>query len=137
MAATPTVTIFNANILDVVVQVNNGVQFSVSAANATTWAPSSPSSGAPTWNNVAVAPNVFAPGDNYLTITPAGVPQGFNTVVSLPKTMWISLQLYIFFDTYSSVSWIALNNGEYVTGNLSLSATEKSLLHGTEKKHHA
>jgi hypothetical protein len=124
MSANPTITIFNANPLAVQISVNNGPQFSVAAAAATTWIPSSPTSGGPTWSNSAPGQNVISPGDNYLSITPTGKIQPFTTTVSIPGTFqWDSLQLYIYFNSYSDVSWIVLNGGQFVTGNLKLGSS--------------
>ena len=117
----PSITIFNANPLAVQISVNNGAQFSVAAASGPNWVPQSPTSGGPTWSNTTPAQNVIAPGDNYFTITPSGGIQPFTTLVSLPKTfLWNSVQLYIFFNSYTDVSWIVLNEGQFVTGNLKL-----------------
>jgi len=112
-----TVTIFNANPLGVQISVNNGPQFSVPGANAPGWAPASPAQGGPGWSNTSPAPNVMAPGENYLTITPAGMSRPFTTVIGLARnTQWTSLQIYVFFNGYSDLSWIVLNNGQFVTG---------------------
>ncbi|WP_102958642.1 hypothetical protein [Mangrovicella endophytica] len=126
MSNTPTVTIFNASYLGVQMSVNSGQQFSINPAAGPNWTPQTPTSGGPTWNNQTPGQNVIAPGDNYLNIIPTGGLKPFNTVMSLPGSMqWSSLQIYIFFNSYSDVSWIALNNGEYVTGNLKLGSSHQ------------
>jgi hypothetical protein len=136
MSATPSVTLFNANMLGVTVQVNNGPQIPIAAANTTTWAPSSPTSGAPTWSNTTPAPNVFAPGNNSLIVTPTGYTTPFVTTINLPYSVqWSSLQVYFFFNSYQSASWIALNAGQYITGNLLLSAVHHAEAHHSEAHH--
>jgi hypothetical protein len=123
MAASPTVTIFNVNPLSVQVSVNNGPQFSISGASAPNWTPQSPSQGGPTWSNTTPGQNVLAPGANYLNLTSSG---GFEPMVAnanLPRNIqWNSLQLYLFFNSYNELSWVVLNDGQFVTGNLQLSS---------------
>lgn len=106
-------------------QVNNGAPFAVAAAASPTWAPPSPTSGGPTWSNNVAGQNVLAPGQNYVQITPSGetVPYAFS--MTLPRNLqWTSLQIYVFFNSYSDVSWIVLNNGQYVVGNFSLASSQ-------------
>jgi hypothetical protein len=124
----PTITIFNANPLAVQITVNNGPQFSVAAAGGPLWVPTSPAvNTGPTWSDTTAAQNVLAPGSNYLQITPTGETVPYGIALNLPKNFqWISLQLYVYFNSYSDVSWIVLNNGQYVTGNLSLASTALS-----------
>jgi hypothetical protein len=114
------VTIFNTNTLGVTVQVNNGQQFQIAGA-APSGAPQVPAYGGPTWSNTTSAPNVLAPGLNTLVLTPAGALDPFVTTLSLPgQIQWTSVQVYLFFNSYSDVSWTVLNQGQYVTGSLSL-----------------
>jgi hypothetical protein len=122
VAAMPTVTIFNANPLAVIMSVNNGDQFFFPGAQGPAWSPTIPTSGGPTWSNTTPAPNVLAPGPNSLMITPQGAVAPYQTTVNLPANFqWSSIQLYIFFNNYSDVSWMVLNEGQFVTGNLQLS----------------
>ena len=122
MPQAPTVTIFNANPLGVQMAVNNGPQFSVSGTFAPNWSPQTPTSGGPTWSNNVPTPNVLAPGFNTLTVTPSSAVQPANLTVVLPGTLqWNSVQLYIFFNSYGDMSWVVLNDGQFVTGNLGLS----------------
>ncbi len=124
MSANPSVTIFNANTLPVQVSVNNGASFTIAGASAATnWVPQTPSSGSPTWSNNQPGQNVIAPGTNYLNITPQGTLQPYTTTMILPGTIqWNSLQLYIYFNSNTEVSWIVLNEGQYVTGNIQLTS---------------
>jgi hypothetical protein len=122
MAANPTVTIFNANPLAVQMTVNNGPQFAIAGATAA-WVPQSPTTGAPTWSNVAPGQNVFSPGPNSVNITPTGALKPYVTTVNLPDDIqWDSLQLYIYFNGYKEVSWVVLNGGQFVTANVQLSS---------------
>lgn len=125
----PTITIFNANPLAVQITVNNGAQFSVSAAAGPNWVPQSPAANTgPTWSDTAPAQNVLAPGANYLQITPIGETRPYGITLNLPTAFqWISLQLYVYFNSYCDVSYIVLNNGQFVTGNLSLASTALSV----------
>ncbi|MFZ0268619.1 hypothetical protein [Caulobacter sp.] len=117
----PTVTIFNANSLGATMSVNNGAQFTMPAASPMNWSPSTPAVGGPSWSYAGAAPNVLAPGINTLTITPAGSLQPFVTAMTLsPNVQWNSLQLYIFFNSYGEASWIVLNAGQFVNGNVQL-----------------
>jgi hypothetical protein len=120
MPQSPPVTIFNVNPLSIQVAVNNGPRFSVSGASPPNWSPQTSTSGGPGWSYNAPTQNVLAPGANVLTITPAGADQSTNLAVTLPRTFqWSSVQLYVFFDSYGTVNWVVLNDGQYVTGNLS------------------
>jgi len=136
-----TVTLFNANSLDLLVSINNGQQFTLSSASAPNWTPQQAAAGGPTWSDISPGQNVIAPGDNYLQITPTGAIQPSSTVVNLPRNFqWTSVQLYIFFNAYSDLSWIVLNNGQYVTGDLTLGgaglrAQEPEAVEATQTAH--
>jgi hypothetical protein len=109
------VVFFNTNSLSIQVNVNNGPAFNVPAAAVPSWAPQSPPNGGPSLGNVP-GPNVLSPGTNYVMITPAGSTMPLNVPMNLPNNVqWNSLQVYIFFN-YGAVSWIGLNNGQFVTG---------------------
>lgn len=111
-----TVTFFNTNSLSIQVKVNNGPSFNVPAASLTDWAPQRPPSGGPSLS-YSPGPNQFAPGSNSVTITPAGSPRPLAVTMNLPDSVqWSSLQIYVFFN-HGAVSWIVLNNGQFVTGN--------------------
>ena len=120
-----TISIFNANYLPVQMTVNNGTQFSIAAAAGPNWVPQSPTSGAPTWSNTTPAQNVIAPGTNTLNITPSGsITPIVATMVLSQSVMWTSFQLYIFFNSMQDASWIVLNNGNYVTGDIFLASAQ-------------
>lgn len=115
-----TVSVFNANTLGVVLQVNNGPQVQIEAAVGPTFAPASPTANGPTWDPAVPSGNVFAPGDNSLLITPNGVVTPYALTANLPSHVnWTSLQFYIFWNTSAEVSWMALNNGQPVSGAVS------------------
>lgn len=114
------VTIFNTNTLPVFVQVNNGPQFQIAGAGPS-GAPQVPTSGGPTWSYTTMAPNVLAPGLNSLVLTPEGSFQPIMTTLSVQsRIQWLSVQIYLFFNAYGDLSWTLLNQGQYVTGSLSL-----------------
>ncbi len=113
------VIVFNTTPFALTVGVNNGPVFSIPAAGAPNYFPQSPSSGGPGWSQTYPAPNVLAPGQNFVSVTASGSPQPQNLAVSLPGHFpWQSLQLYLF-SNGQTYSWIALNAGSFVTGNLS------------------
>lgn len=120
----PTVTIFNTSPSGLSVSVNNGAFFTIGGVSNSSWSPQTPSWGGPSWSNGPPGPNTLAPGPNALMITPAGSPTPFVTTVVLPKNLqWDSLQLFIFFDSYGNVSWMVLNGGQFVTGNIQLGSS--------------
>lgn len=113
------VSIFNASALAAAIQVNQAPQpVRIGGTNgAIGWTPQRAlgnqvgldPSGAP-------GPNVLAIGPNNVVIAPQGsvAPSSFTLVIP-GKMQWTALQLYIFFDTMQTVSWMVLNNGSYVT----------------------
>jgi len=114
------VTIFNTSTLNVIMQVNNGQQFQIAGVSAS-GQPQVPAFGGPGWSYAGAAPNVLAPGANSLMLAPSGMPRPLMTTLTLPgDVQWNALQVYLFFSTYSDVSWVVLNQGQYVVGNLRL-----------------
>jgi hypothetical protein len=114
MPSAATVNIFNANTLTLQVSVNNGAQFSVAGASVPGWVPQGPAAGGSSWSNHGPAPNALGPGTNIVTVTSQGGAP-IRVTVALPDVQWSSVQFYVFF-SWSTVSWVALNNGQYVTG---------------------
>jgi hypothetical protein len=107
------VVFFNTNTLSIQVSVNKGPNFNIPAVATHSWAPQSPPSGGPSLG-YNPGPNQFAPGNNNVTITPAGNARPLAVTMNLPDSVqWISLQVYIFFNNSGTVSWIALNNGQF------------------------
>jgi hypothetical protein len=113
------VSFFNANTLDVTAQVNNGAQFAIAGAAAPTFAPQVPATGGPTWSNTGPANNVLGPGENTIVITPTGITKPFSFPLMLKGTVqYTSIQLYVFWNGNAQVSWVVLNNGQFVDGSL-------------------
>jgi hypothetical protein len=107
------VTIFNTSSIAVHVSVNNGQQFSIGGASVD-WRPS-PTNGGPAWSDHGPGPNTLGPGTNVLTVTSQG-GQPIRITVSLSGSQqWSSVQLYLFLN-WGSVSWVALNAGQYIAG---------------------
>ena len=116
------VVLFNANTLPMTVGINNPpAAVAIGGTNANLlWQPQA------VVNKVAFdpagppRPNVLAPGDNNLAMTPQGQIQPWQTTLSLPASLqWMSIELYIYF--FKSPPplggcWLVLNNGQYVTG---------------------
>lgn len=118
----PSITLFNTSTRSIQVSVNNGPQLSVAGASAPGWTPQVPASGGLGWSYATPGQNTLAPGANVLTITPAGSTQPSVATVALPRTLqWGSVQLYVFFNDYSDLSWVVLNNGQFITGNMGFS----------------
>ena len=121
---TPTVPVvfFNANPLAVTVAVNGATAaFTINGTSSSiSWRPQSPFSSPVTFSpSGPPAANVLAPGANAIAITPQHVVTPYAFVVDLPLTFqWNSIELYIFFNSSTTVSWIVLNDGQFVTGNV-------------------
>jgi hypothetical protein len=122
MAQSPKITIFNTSPRGIQLSVNKGPQFSVSGASAPDWSPQTSVVDVPPWSDRAPYANLLMPGVNSLEVTPAGADRPVVVRVHLPKIQWNSMQIYIFLDNYSNVSWIALNDGQCITGALSWGA---------------
>jgi hypothetical protein len=111
------VTLFNANVLTVQVRINGGNSFTINATSGplgfypirytlATFNPGGPSTG------------VLGPGPNDLTITPQGALSPSPVTVTIPtQAQIISLQLYIYWDSYNDVQWLALNNGSVISSS--------------------
>jgi hypothetical protein len=109
------VTLFNANPLGVTVVINGGASNWIGGTNrALRWRPQTFTG--LTMNPGDPAPGVLGIGQNTLSITPQGALQPASAPVSLPDAFWSSVQLYVFYDTTSTASWLILNGGEYVLG---------------------
>ncbi len=112
--------------------VNNGQQINISGATAassgTNYIPQSPAAADnPGWDPANPSANTFAPGINYIEITPAGQHQAYQFQANLPINVnWSSLQFYIFWNNSDEVSWMALNSGDPVAGSIS-PATAKAV----------
>jgi hypothetical protein len=118
------VNIFNAASVPIYININNSsTQLNVPAANSTTWAPGVPTTNPP-FTNSSPAPGSFGYGINHCTITPStGDGPALATVnVSDSINPADAIQLYLFYQSANLVSWMLLDNGRAVAGNLSFAA---------------
>jgi hypothetical protein len=111
------VAIFNASSQTIAVTVNNGSQTSVNGTGATqNWVPQTQAAGTgPTYSPGYPAPNVVGNlGQNQITAFVNGVPVGGGPFFfSLPSNYPVgSVQLYLFFATVQSASWMILTDGK-------------------------
>ena len=118
------VFMFNAASVAVNVIVNNGPQqFSVPAANLTTWGPGVPTTN-PTFSGNASPPQgQFGFGNNNCAITPSIGGATTTVAVNIPETInpADAIQLYLYYVDTEHVSWVLLDNGRAVAGNLTFS----------------
>ena len=111
-----TINMFNANILPINVNVNNGsTMFQIAAAVPPLWFPGVPATN-PGFNPGPPTPGLFGIGTNRVQLTPQAAPSPFIAQIELPSTVnWISIQIYVFFQSYDSCSWLVLNAGAQVS----------------------
>lgn len=116
----PSITVFNTSSSPLTLQVNHGPLVTCAGATPPALAPQSPSSGGPGWSNTSAGPNMFAPGQNMLLVTPQGSSQPLFVTIHIPGNIhWTNAQLYLFTSPGgSALSWVLLNNGTVVNGNL-------------------
>jgi hypothetical protein len=109
------VNIFNANNQPININVNNGTSIiQVAAAAGPNWTPAVPTTN-PTFNPGPATPGNLGIGANSVQITPQGSTSTFVAPINLSGSVnWNSLQIYIFFQSFSSCSWITLNAGQQV-----------------------
>ena len=108
------VTIFNANQASVGVQVNGAAQFTVAGTGSSqNWNPQQPNPNPLSYVNGYPAPNVFGVlAPNQVILFSGGAPISQPLSISIPQSQPVnSLQLYFFFGTTTSVSWVLLNSG--------------------------
>jgi hypothetical protein len=111
------VAIFNASSQKIAVTVNNGSQTSVSGTGPSqNWVPQTQASGTgPTYSPGYPAPNVVGNlGQNQVTAFVDGVPVGGGPFYfSLPNGYPVgSVQMYLFFASVQSASWLILTDGK-------------------------
>jgi hypothetical protein len=115
------ITLFNANNLSIDVIVNNGIPFKIAAAAGPNWTPQTPTTN-PTLNYGPPVVGGLSIGLNLIQITPQGSTSPFILPINLPGTVnWSSVQIYIFFQTYSNCSWIVLNAGQQISQGTAVS----------------
>lgn len=120
------VNLFNSNTLTVNVIVNNGNSFTIPAASSPNYTPGVPTTN-PTFTGGPATPGTIGVGTNYIQVTPSGAVQPFVANINLPNILWFSIQIYFFFQSNTSCSWLLLNNGQVagqgiVTSETALSA---------------
>lgn len=123
---TSKVYIFNAAPSDCYMTVNVGPKrFTVPKCDPTTWAPGAPAAAdMPDFTHSAAgAPGEFKVGTNSVDITPVGSSSTFKTTITVPNTVrpLSTLQVYVFWETTGSVSWVLLADGEPIGGSLATS----------------
>lgn len=127
-----TVQIFNSSSQTVTITVNQGAQFTVNGTGpSASWVPQSPTSGGPTYTAGNAAPNVIG-GQSSNSVqafvngtTIGGGPFSFTLPTTYP---YGSVQLYLFFATVQSATWLVLTDGMIVaqqTVSMTLAASHK------------
>jgi hypothetical protein len=124
-----TVNMFNANPLSINVNVNNSpTTFQIPAAAGPSWLPGVPAAN-PTFTPGSPAVGVLGIGTNYVILTPQSAPSFFIAHIVLPPTVnWFSIQIYVFFQSYDTCSWLVLNAGGQVSLASTLSEASLSML---------
>ena len=120
------VAIFNANSQPVQVQVNAGTLVSILGTGPTQlWAPQQAGTSPWTYSNGFPAKDVFGSmGQNQVNVLVNGVVIGQSVPITIPQSGPVfSLQLYIFFNTTSTVSWTLLSSGQPVGSGTALTAS--------------
>lgn len=110
------VRIFSADDLPINVNVNNGpTTLQVAAAAGPDWTPQTPSQN-PAFHPGPATPGTLGIGINNVLLTPQSSTDYFITQIPLPKAVnWFSIQIYVFFRSDTSCSWLVLNNGQTIS----------------------
>ena len=110
-----TVQVFNASSQSIMLMVNQGPQFAIAGTGASlNWVPQVPTTGGPTYTSGNAAPNVIGNlGTNTVTAYVSGSPIGGGPFTfSLPTNYPVgSVQLYLFFASVQSATWMVLTDG--------------------------
>jgi hypothetical protein len=135
------VAIFNASSQTITVTVNNGAQVTVNGTGAAqSWQPQTQASGAgPTYSPSYPQPGVVGNhGTNQVTAYVNGVPVGGGPFsFSLPTNYPVgSVQLYLFFQTVQSASWLVLTDGKVCRQQTMSGPAPDSELHAGQHKEH-
>ena len=118
------VNMFNASATRINVVINNGGEFTISAASPSLkWYPVPPSK-QPAFTGSLPAQGAFGYGANQCAITPASGGSPNPVTITIPNTInpSDSIQLYLFYEDDTHVTWIVLDNGRAVSGSLSFSS---------------
>lgn len=115
---TPLINLYNCNALGLTFAANGGSTIRIPATSELLhWVPSSPPQ-VPTWGPVA-KPDVIAPGENNFVVTPVDTHAPYRFKADFPVSVnWTSVQIYLYWNASNKVSWIALNNGQAVSGDV-------------------
>lgn len=107
-----TVNMFNANVLPINVNVNNSVNtFPIAAAASPSWLPGVPATN-PAFSPGPPTPGILGIGTNSVILTPQEATSPFIAKIVLSSSVnWSSIQIYVFFESYDSCSWLVLNAG--------------------------
>jgi hypothetical protein len=125
---TSIVSMFNASATGIKVVVNNGTQFTIFAASPSlNWYPVSAAK-QPAFSGSVPRQGVFGYGDNQCAITPASGGSTNTLTINIPQTINPNdaVQLYLFYQDDSHVTWVLLDNGRAVNGSLNLSGASPS-----------
>ncbi|MGH9349340.1 MAG: hypothetical protein ACRD26_18955 [Vicinamibacterales bacterium] len=110
---TATVNLFNAGPQSLGMQINGGTSVAIAATGANVnWLPQQPTTNQPTFTGGNPSPNAFGYGTNQLIVTVGTSPSSQLVSIPIDKSMNIvSLQVYMWWGTSDSVSWVAMNAG--------------------------
>lgn len=119
------VYVFNAAPVGIYMTVNNGPnRVTVDASNDTSWAPGTPAGASlPVFTGTASGqPGEFHIGDNSVALTPTSGGGVANVSIHVPNSVnpRSDLQLYIFWATTESVSWMLLEDGQPINGTFAI-----------------
>jgi hypothetical protein len=119
------VNMFNASVTSINVVINSGGgQFRIFGASPSlNWHPV-PATKQPAFTGKGPAPDAFGYGANECAITPASSGSPNPLTITIPDTInpSDSIQLYLFYEDDTHVTWIVLDNGRAVSGCLNLSS---------------
>ncbi|MGY9045682.1 hypothetical protein P775_00960 [Puniceibacterium antarcticum] len=116
------VYIFNAAPISLYMTVNNGPKrFTVAECDSTSWAPGVPAAAdLPVFTGSASgAPGEFKVGVNSVEITPTSGGGQSSVSITIPTSVnpRDELQIYIFWASTTSVSWMLLSDGAPIQGS--------------------
>jgi hypothetical protein len=126
--ALPLVYLFNASSNLIYIYTNGAAPNQAISAPGTSptllWVPQSPAT-QPTFTNTPQA-GTFGWGNNTVTVQVAGgtISQAFT--ISIPQNTQLpmfSVEIYLFYQSVNSVSWMVLGDGTPVSGTYNLSLT--------------
>ena len=108
------VTLFNAQSEQLQVSINSGPQIVIPGTGPSlNWNPQQPSANFPSFAYGPPKANIFGTdGSNQIQVSIQGSTNSYQYWVSIPPNLPVSsLQLYFFWGSSSTVTWILLNSG--------------------------